>query len=85
LAGQLLNSFAGVVGFVMMMTGHQHQSMRILIVSAVANILLNATLIPTLGLVGGAIATSLTLILWNTWMVVYVKAKMNINTTAIQI
>ena len=85
LAGQLLNSFAGVVGFVMMMTDHQYQSMRILVVAAVANILLNATLIPTLGLIGGAIATSSTLLLWNVWMVVYVKRKINISTTAFKV
>ncbi len=85
LVGQLLNSFAGVVGFVMMMTGHQHQSMRILVVAAVANVLLNATLIPTLGLIGGAISTSTTLLFWNIWMVFYVRREININTTAVRV
>lgn len=83
LVGQLLNSFAGVVGFVMMMTGHQYKSMRILIFAAAANILLNAILIPVFGLVGGAVATSLTLLFWNVWMVLYVREKLDIITTAI--
>ena len=85
LGGQLLNSSAGIVGFVMMMTGHQYQSMRILIAAAVANIALNAILIPLIGLVGGAIATSATLIMWNVWMVFYVKRNIKINTTAISL
>jgi O-antigen/teichoic acid export membrane protein len=85
LVGQILNSFAGVVGFVMMMTGQQHQSMRILVVAAIANIALNAILIPLLGLIGGAIATSLTLLLWNVWMVVYVKREIDLSTLAVRI
>lgn len=85
LGGQLLNSFAGVVGFVMMMTGHQYQSMYILVIAAVLNIILNAILIPLFGVMGGAIATSSTMAAWNMWMVSYVSKEIGINSLAISI
>ena len=83
LGGQLLNSSAGVVGFVMMMTGHQRQSMRILIVAAGVNIILNAILIPLTGIFGAAVATSVTMFIWNAWMVWYVRTNIGITTTII--
>lgn len=81
LVGQLFNSFAGVVGFVMMMTGQQYQSMRILIAAAGANLILNALLIPVWGLAGGAVATAATMLLWNVWMVWYVRRKIGVDVT----
>jgi len=32
------------------------------------NLILNAILIPTIGIMGGAIATALTMALWNVWL-----------------
>jgi len=84
LGGQLINSFAGVVGFLMMMTGHQDASVRILVVATIANIALNALLIPLFGMVGGAIATASTLVFWNVWMVYYARNQIAVSTTAIQ-
>jgi O-antigen/teichoic acid export membrane protein len=76
-------SFAGVVGFVMMMTGHQYQSMQILVIAAVLNIILNAILIPFFGIIGGAIATSSTMAAWNMWMVLYTYKEIGIRSLAI--
>ena len=83
LGGQLFNSFAGVVGFVMMMTGHQYQSMQILVIAAVLNGILNVILIPLFGAVGGAVATASTMAMWNICMVFYVYKNVNIKSTVI--
>ena len=66
--GQLVNVGAGSVGYLMGMTGHHQQSAFVLCCSAVLNIILNAILIPTLGIMGAAIATSFTMALWNIWL-----------------
>lgn len=70
--GQLVNAGAGSVGYLMMMTGHQNQSTYIFGVSAFANVVLNALLIPILGTIGAAIATAITMALWNLWLHVLV-------------
>lgn len=81
IAGQLVNALSGSVGFVMTMTGHQNQAAVIFALSAIVNILLNIMLIPGYGLIGGAVATATTTIIWNVYMVVLVYKKININTT----
>ena len=66
--GQLVNVGAGSVGYLMEMTGHHKQCAYVLGCSAILNVVLNAVLIPTLGIIGGAIATALTMALWNIWL-----------------
>lgn len=70
--GQLVNALCGSVGYLMIMTGHQNQSFRVIACSALLNVILNAILIPFLGIVGAAIATSLTMIVWNVWLSILV-------------
>ena len=66
--GQLVNVGAGSVGYLMQMTGHHKQCAYVMGCSAILNLVLNAILIPTLGILGGAIATALTMALWNIWL-----------------
>ena len=66
--GQLVNVGAGSVGYLMEMTGHHKQCAFVLGCSAILNVVLNAVLIPTMGILGGAIATALTMALWNIWL-----------------
>lgn len=66
--GQLFNVGAGSVGYLMEMTGHHKQCAYVLGCSAGLNLILNAVLIPTLGIMGAAIATATTMILWNVWL-----------------
>ena len=66
--GQLVNVGAGSVGYLMEMTGHHRQCAWVLGCSAVLNLILNAILIPTLGIIGAAIATAATMALWNIWL-----------------
>ena len=66
--GQLVNVGAGSVGYLMQMTGHHQQCAYVIGYSAVLNLILNAILIPTVGITGAAIATALTMALWNIWL-----------------
>jgi len=85
LGGQLINALAGPVGFLMIMTDHQNQAGLIVGVSAAVNIVLNALLIPRIGLSGAAVSTAFTMVLWNMAMLFYVKRKLGISPTIITI
>ena len=79
--GQMVNALAGSVGYVMIMTGHQNSVAKIVAIGALANIILNAILIPIWNINGAAIATTITTIWWNTAMYVFVKKKLGLDTT----
>ncbi|NEP31981.1 flippase [Moorena sp. SIO3B2] len=66
--GNLVSAGCGSVGYLMVMTGHQKKSVKVFGCAAVLNIVLNAIAIPRFGAVGAAIATALTLVLWNIWL-----------------
>ena len=72
LSGQIINSLSGSVALYLNMTGRQKILLYFLIVSALANIVLNLILIPKYGMVGAAISTAFSLILWNLSGVIYV-------------
>jgi O-antigen/teichoic acid export membrane protein len=62
---QLVNAGMGSVGLILNMTGHEKDTARVLLMTAVLNILLNALLIPLYGILGAALATGFSLVLWN--------------------
>lgn len=66
--GQLFNATMGSVGTVLMMTGHSSETAKAMAIAGVANIVLNWLLIPGYGMIGAAIASACSLILWNTYM-----------------
>jgi O-antigen/teichoic acid export membrane protein len=66
--GQLVNVGAGSVGYLLMMTGHQNQCAFVFACSALINVSLNLIGIPILGTFGAAVATALSMILWNVWL-----------------
>jgi O-antigen/teichoic acid export membrane protein len=66
--GQLVNASTGAVANVLNMTGHERDTMRIILVGAVLNVSLNFTLTPVFGMTGAAIATASGLITWNLLM-----------------
>lgn len=79
--GQLINATMGSVGYLLNMTGNEHDVARTLIVTAGINVLLNLSLIPTFGLAGAAAATSISLIVWNFILYRIVKKRIGINST----
>jgi len=84
LSGQIVNALAGSVGLIMIMTGNQNQAGAIVAVSAAVNIMLNALLIPLLGLTGAAISTAFTMVLWNIAMFIFVRSRLGISPSAIK-
>ncbi len=66
--GQVVNALCGSVGTLLIMTGNQNKMVFISGYAALINIILNGVLIPIFGSVGAAIATSLTITMWNIWV-----------------
>ena len=85
LGGRIVSSLTGSVAILMTMTGHQNQAGAIIGTNAVLNIILNALLIPRLGLRGAAISTAFSLALCNVLMLVYVWRKLRINPTIVKV
>jgi O-antigen/teichoic acid export membrane protein len=81
--GQLVNALSGPVDFLMYMTGHQKQSLRILVLATVLNLMLNLVLIPFYGLVGAAIATATTTMFWNHLMRRFVRSNLGIEASVL--
>lgn len=59
--GQLVNALVGSVGVLLNMTGHE----RGVAVGAALNVVLNLALIPSFGMVGAALASTVSLVVWN--------------------
>ncbi len=81
LSGLIVNSMCGVVGNVMMMTGHEKCAAVIVGLAVGLNLLLCFLLVPGYGAIGGAIAMSVSMIFWNLAMVFYVLWEMELNPT----
>lgn len=81
--GQLINAAFGSVGFLLNMTGYERETAKTLWQTSVLNIVLNAALIPTYGTVGAAIATALSLAVWNALLYLKVRTRLGINSTFI--
>ncbi len=78
---QWFNVSTGSVGLVLSMTGHERQALVIQAISASLNIILDLILIPAYGIIGAAIATAISLFLWNTGMVYITRKKIGIKVT----
>ncbi|MEO0985183.1 MAG: polysaccharide biosynthesis C-terminal domain-containing protein [Cyanobacteria bacterium J06639_14] len=76
--GQLVNVGAGSVGYLMTMTGYQNQSALVMVVSALANVILNLMGIHFFGIIGAAIATALSMAMWNIWLYSLVVQKLGV-------
>jgi O-antigen/teichoic acid export membrane protein len=66
--GQLVNVASGCVGYIMQLTGHNYQCIYVYFCGTLINLVLSIILIPLLGILGGAIATAVTMIVWNIWL-----------------
>jgi O-antigen/teichoic acid export membrane protein len=80
--GQLINIFCGSVGLLLLMTGHQKYSIYSLFAGLLINIILNLVLTPQFGIIGTAIATACSLVVWNLTMYFFVRRKLQICPTA---
>ena len=79
LIGLVVRASIGPVEYLLNMTGHQRDTMRVYGVAAVANIALNFLLIPRFGIVGAAIATYAAIIGGNIWLYVLARHRLGIS------
>lgn len=78
LIGHGVNCITGGVGQILSMTGHQKKELSINVAAIVLNIGLNLLLIPVLGIIGAAIATSTSQILVNLLRVIIVHKMLRV-------
>lgn len=81
--GQLINIARGPVALTLVMTGHERITAIGVGFGAVLNILLNFILIPKWGMEGAAVATTCSMILWITILVVWIYNKIGIHSTVL--
>jgi O-antigen/teichoic acid export membrane protein len=79
IAGQLVNVGAGSVGYLLIMTGHHNQCAQVIGISALLNFLLNLIGIPRFGILGAALATAVSMALWNIWLNALVVKYLGVN------
>lgn len=63
-AARCVNSFGGLAGYLMTMTGHQKAAAKVLLISALFCIASNIYFVMNIGIEGGAIANLLSTIVW---------------------
>lgn len=80
LIGQTINAVCGSIGVYLNMTGKQKIFQTILVSALAINIALNFWLIPLYGMLGAAIATAGSMILWNVVTVIYIYRKDGVRT-----
>jgi O-antigen/teichoic acid export membrane protein len=83
--GQVLNCFAGSVGYLLIMTGYQSPATFYFGIATVANIVLNLLLIPPLGAIGASLATAASIALLNGSTLVFAVRRLGLNPTVFPI
>ena len=63
--GLLINTSIGPVILLLNMTGHERQTVKSIFLAIVFNFILCLILVPLHGIVGAAIATSVSLVVWS--------------------
>jgi len=71
--GKMFSAISGSVGTFLQMVGKQKVFQNILVFAAALNIVLNYVLIPKYGIEGAAFASAISGVLWNLWMIIYIK------------
>ena len=80
--GQVVNVFIGCVVVLLNMTGHEKETLKVLLTTTLLNLILNIVLIPEFGIEGAAFSTLITMLLWNIILNQKVKKILNIQTRA---
>lgn len=83
LLGGLVNASTGVVAYLMTLTGRERPALAIFVAALGLSLVLNLLLIPRLGVVGAAIASTCALSFWNVAMVFYVRRSIGIDASAL--
>lgn len=78
--GQIINALSGSCGVVLAMTGHQKLLLMGLILALLVNLLVTTFAIPKLGVLGAAMATTVSLLLWNMLLMLFAWKKTGLRT-----
>ena len=78
--GQFFNVLCGSVGYILNMTENHNIFRNIAVFAVLVNIILNLVLIPVIGIEGAAIASMVSLVLWNLISFIYIYKKFNVST-----
>ncbi len=81
-SGQLINAITGMVGGVLMMSGHQRIFFLFYFLSFILQVLLNIILIPEMGATGAAIGSACAVVFLNTIAYFFVRRKLKIKASA---
>jgi O-antigen/teichoic acid export membrane protein len=82
-AGQLVNAAMGPVGLVLIMTGHERLTALGVATAAMVNVILCAILVPLWGAMGAALATSISQVVWNILLAIWLFQRLRLTSTAI--
>lgn len=77
--GGLINAYFGAAGYFMQMTGSQVALQYITLATVITGLLLNIYLIPIYGIDGAAIATTIAILIWNLWCVIYIRKRYDVD------
>lgn len=80
-AAQLVNALTGPANSLLDMTGHQDDTLKAMIAGVLTNVALNALLIPRWEIASAAVATGISLIVWNHLLVVLARLRLGVNAT----
>ncbi|HEY9403932.1 MAG TPA: oligosaccharide flippase family protein [Pyrinomonadaceae bacterium] len=80
-AGHIVNAMIGLVGLLLIMSGHEREAARGFVVSIIIQSLLCVLLIQPWGVIGAAVARSCGLLAWNLLLLRTVYNKLSINPT----
>ena len=81
--GQFINAFTGSVGFLLSMTGHERTLVGCSLLGIAVNLLLGILLIPSMEVIGAAIATATSIIITNVALSIFVIRRLKIFPTAL--
>jgi O-antigen/teichoic acid export membrane protein len=77
--GQIVNCGVGSVGYLLLMSGNQKRLMKVQLVMAIVSVAVNLALIPSLGIIGAALAAALVNTGGNLWNLVEVRRSLHIS------
>jgi O-antigen/teichoic acid export membrane protein len=85
IGGQSANALFGSVGYLLTMTGYQRHAAYAMGGTACLNLIMNAILIPLMGIIGAALATTLSTVIWNMMMYLIVRHHLNLDPTILSV
>jgi O-antigen/teichoic acid export membrane protein len=84
-SAQLIHSGFGTIGPLLNMSGYERDTAKGIAIAAACNIALNAIMIPFYGMAGAAIATGITLLVWNVVLWLMVRRRLGVDSSALGI